>query len=238
MAPTAARRSSDVATPHDFLPRATDSLRFFASSSNPFQAQKPRPEADVARDLDAARLAHEDRVAQAVEALAAKGYDRRLIWRQDLCWGDHDTFQHVNNVRYVRWYESARMLWGQHLATYIEDEQRRTDILRGTGVSFILGGINVRYRRPLLYPDTVLIAQTVALPISEDRFTIQAIAYSVNQGAVASSGDQLCVMYDYVKLKKCPIPEDLRQVMEEQGRRTAAGQQQTQPQSGSATPKA
>ncbi|KAK0538692.1 hypothetical protein OC842_001215 [Tilletia horrida] len=130
------------------------------------------------------------------------------------------------------------MLWGQHLATYIEDEQRRTDILRGTGVSFILGGINVRYRRPLLYPDTVLIAQTVALPISEDRFTIQAIAYSVNQGAVASSGDQLCVMYDYVKLKKCPIPEDLRQVMEEQGRRTAAGQQQTQPQSGSATPKA
>jgi len=175
-------------------------------------------------ELDAADEAYERRVQAAIDDLVAKGYDRRTIWRQTIVWGDHDTFQHVNNVHYVRWYESARMRWGQVLAQYLEDEKRRNDILRGTGVSFILAGIHVRYRRPLLYPDTILVAQTVALPISEDRFTIQAIAYSVNQRAIASTGDQLCVMYDYTKLRKCPIPDDIRALMEEQGERTAANQ--------------
>ncbi|CAD6884648.1 unnamed protein product [Tilletia caries] len=197
----------------------------FSSLTTPLQSpHQPRPEAEVTRELNAAHEEYEARVRAAIDGLVSKGYDRRTIWRQDLCWGDHDTFQHVNNVRYVRWYESARMRWGQALAQYIEDEKRRNDILRGTGVSFILGGINVRYRRPLLCRIQVLVAQTIALPISEDRFTIQAIAYSVNQSAIASSADQLCVMYDYVNLKKCPIPEDLREIMEKQGQRTAANQ--------------
>ncbi|KAK0554803.1 hypothetical protein OC845_000625 [Tilletia horrida] len=183
-----------------------------------------KPEEQVHRELDEAHNAYEARIQDAIEHLVKQGYDRRTIWKQDLCWGDHDTFQHVNNVRYVRWYESARMKWGQVLAQHIDDEKRRNDILRGTGVSFILAGINVRYRRPLLYPDTVLVAQTIGLPITEDRFTISAIAYSVNQSTIASSADQLCVMYDYTKLKKCPIPEDLREVMEVTAQRTAANQ--------------
>ncbi|KAE8213961.1 hypothetical protein CF327_g2595 [Tilletia walkeri] len=202
-------------------------IRREAFSSLAFPLQTPhrlRPENEVNRELDAAAEEHEARVRAAIDGLVSKGFSRRTIWRQDLCWGDHDTFQHVNNVRYVRWYESARMRWGQALAQHIDDEKRRNDILRGTGVSFILGGINVRYRRPLLYPDTILVAQTISLPISEDRFTISAVAYSVSQSAIASSADQLCVMYDYVNLKKCPIPEDLRQIMEEQGQRTATNQ--------------
>ncbi|KAE8271486.1 hypothetical protein A4X09_0g852 [Tilletia walkeri] len=186
-------------------------IRREAFSSLAFPLQTPhrlRPENEVNRELDAAAEEHEARVRAAIDGLVSKGFSRRTIWRQDLCWGDHDTFQHVNNVRYVRWYESARMRWGQALAQHIDDEKRRNDILRGTGVSFILGGINVRYRRPLF----------------EDRFTISAVAYSVSQSAIASSADQLCVMYDYVNLKKCPIPEDLRQIMEEQGQRTATNQ--------------
>lgn len=71
-------------------------------------------------------------------------------------WGDHDQFQHVNNVHFVRWFESARMFFANSITSTPDfSSERREEINRGKGKSFILAGINVRYRRPVLYPDTV-----------------------------------------------------------------------------------
>jgi acyl-CoA thioesterase FadM len=55
----------------------------------------------------------------------------------------------VNNVNYVRFIESSRMLFAQKIAEKLP-LHRRDDILRGTGESFILQSIAVRYRRPVV----------------------------------------------------------------------------------------
>lgn len=70
------------------------------------------------------------------------------LFVQPIVWGHHDTFQHVNNVRYVRFFESARMAFAEGVAGELSDEQRR-DLLTGKGVSFILAGIDVKFRRPV-----------------------------------------------------------------------------------------
>lgn len=95
-------------------------------------------------------------VQAGISALASAGYDASTVWEQRVVWGDHDQFQHVNNVHFVRWFESARMFFANQLSQSDEfTDKRREEINRGTGKSFILAGINVRYRRPVVYPDTV-----------------------------------------------------------------------------------
>lgn len=95
-----------------------------------------------------------DEVQAGIAALSSAGYDASTVWEQRVVWGDHDQFQHVNNVHFVRWFESARMFFANTLAKDFTP-QRQEEVNRGTGKSFILAGINVRYRRPVLYPDTV-----------------------------------------------------------------------------------
>lgn len=179
-----------------------------------------------------------EQVQAGISALAAAGYDTETVWEQRVVWGDHDQFQHVNNVHFVRWFESARMWFANQLCQTPEfSDQRRQEINRGTGKSFILAGINVRYRKPVLYPDTVswrfhlglflnpvimlttlhtqiLIGQACQLPLAKDRFILRAAAYSLAQQTIVAVSAQDCVTYDYTKLAKCDIPDDIRKALE------------------------
>jgi Thioesterase-like superfamily len=96
----------------------------------------------------------QDSIRKGKEEMIKMGFHAPSLWIQNICWGDHDQFQHVNNVHYVRFLESNRMLFADKLAEKLTPE-RRKDIVTGKGDSFILQSIAVRYRRPVVYPDTV-----------------------------------------------------------------------------------
>lgn len=81
----------------------------------------------------------------------------------------------------------------------------------------ILAQITVRYRRPVVYPDTLVIAHAPILPLGKDRFTIRGVAYSIQQKAIVAVSTEDCVVYDYRKLGKCEMPEDLRGELEKRG---------------------
>ncbi|SPO20398.1 uncharacterized protein UTRI_00795_B [Ustilago trichophora] len=157
-------------------------------------------------------------VSAGIAALAEAGYDASTVWEQRVVWGDHDQFQHVNNVHFVRWFESARMFFANKLTegeTFTDE--RRQQVNRGTGKSFILAGINVRYRRPVVYPDTILVGQACELPLGKDRFMLRGACYSLAQKTIVAVSAQDCVTYDYTKLQKCNIPDDIRQALQAKG---------------------
>ncbi|CAO1615462.1 unnamed protein product [Parajaminaea phylloscopi] len=164
------------------------------------------------------------------------------LFVQPVIWGDHDTFQHLNNVRYVRFFESARMSFAEGVAKDLP-EPLRSDILTGKGSSFILAGIDVKFRRPVTYPDTLVIASKILEPLEEgaDRFTLHAAAYSlkaweayrqkveaagentsrpVREPGPVCTADQLCVSYDYKKLSKAPLSDALRKALASCGGQT------------------
>ncbi|CAL1714428.1 unnamed protein product [Somion occarium] len=86
------------------------------------------------------------------------GYDPTSFWEQQVVWGDHDSFQHVNNVRYVRFFESGRIKWMTSLGDEIGGPEKAEAMLKGNGISLILKSISVNFKRPVTYPDTLLIA--------------------------------------------------------------------------------
>ncbi|KDN37941.1 Thioesterase/thiol ester dehydrase-isomerase [Tilletiaria anomala UBC 951] len=161
---------------------------------------------------------YEADLAKGKTFLVERGYDIESMHITPVVWGHHDAFRHVNNVHYLRWFESGRMDFAAKLAEKLSQE-RAQDIIQGTGKSFILAGANIRYRRPVVYPDTIIIAQSILLPIapSRDRFMLRGAAYSLKQKTIVCTCDQDCVSYDYNTLKKVPLEDDLYDLLQGKG---------------------
>ncbi|KAF8997872.1 HotDog domain-containing protein [Cyathus striatus] len=153
------------------------------------------------------------------DALLAARMDPSSFWEQKIVWGDHDSFQHVNNVRYVRFFESARIQWMVSLGEELGGQSRATAMLKGQGISLILKSIEVQFRRPVTYPDTLLIGyrplEESLIDSSPDPATFQvaASAYSVAQSAFVAHAKESLVWYDYDSLKKRDPGAEARKVV-------------------------
>ena len=118
-----------------------------------------------------------------------------------VAWGDMDAFQHVNNVAYFRYFESARIMYSEKLGLHALKER--------TGIGPILGSTSCRYKLPLTYPDTISVGAKIA-DMAEDRFTMKYVVVSHKHEKIAAVGDGVVVMYNYNEGKKTAIPEEIR----------------------------
>lgn len=130
-------------------------------------------------------------------------FDPLSFWEQPVVWGDLDSFQHVNNVRYLRFFESGRMRWLHEVALEVGGEQGARDLLQGKGISLILKKIDLDFKRPVTYPDTLLIAHRfMPNPPDPAHLLMHSIAYSNAQERVVTESNAVCVWYDYDNLRK------------------------------------
>ena len=118
-----------------------------------------------------------------------------------VAWGEMDAFQHVNNIVYLRYAESARI-------AYLE-QAGLNETMQGTGIGPILASINCRYLFPVTYPDTVRVGTRVT-EVGADRFTVHFRIVSTRHGRVAAQGDSVIVSYDYGAGAKTPLPAAMR----------------------------
>jgi acyl-CoA thioester hydrolase len=124
-----------------------------------------------------------------------------VVVRQAVVWGEMDAYRHVNNVVYFRYFENARLEYFRRLGWF--------EFERETGVGPILAATEGRFRRPLTYPDTVLIGARAA-SVDQDRFTLAHRVVSERLGAVAAEGQGVVVTYHYARGEKVAIPDELR----------------------------
>jgi acyl-CoA thioester hydrolase len=116
-------------------------------------------------------------------------------------WGDMDAFQHVNNTVFFRWFECARIAY--FLAIGFVD---------GAGAGPILAHTECRFRRPVAFPDTVVIKAGVT-ELGEDRFTMAYVVESEAAGVVATGTGRI-VCFDYGAGTKAPLPDAVRAALE------------------------
>ena len=132
------------------------------------------------------------------EALTA-GYP--VVIEVPVAWGEMDSYRHVNNVVYFRYFESARLEYFRRLGWF--------EVEQATGVGPILQATQARFRKPLTYPDTVLVTARVA-SVADDRFTLEHRVVSRKLGAVAAEGQGTVVSYHYGEGRKAPVPDEIR----------------------------
>ncbi len=128
----------------------------------------------------------------------------RVVISIPVQWGDQDAFGHVNNTIYLRWFESARITYFERMGVL--------DLHEAENVGPILASITCDYRRPVTYPDTVLVGARVTR-IGRSSFGMDHACASQAQGIIAAEGKSTLVLYDYRKEKSHHIPELLRRAI-------------------------
>ena len=120
-------------------------------------------------------------------------------------WGDMDSFQHVNNVIYFRYFESARIQYFEAVGLM--------DIVEQLGVGPILGSTSCRYRTPLTYPDTVYVGAKIT-EMHEKRFTMEYLIVSEQHPETVAEGSGIVICYNYQKNQSTQIPEVVHHAIE------------------------
>ncbi|MGO2013067.1 MAG: acyl-CoA thioesterase [Pseudoalteromonas sp.] len=118
----------------------------------------------------------------------------------NVAWGEMDALQHVNNVVYFRYFENARI-------DFLNQINLLGD-LKKTGIGPVISENNARYKRPVTFPDTVLIGVSIS-DINKDRFMMHYTVFSEQQNAITTVGSSQVVMFNFKTGKKADLSETL-----------------------------
>ena len=117
-------------------------------------------------------------------------------------WGDQDLFGHVNNIHFLKWFESARVAYMTRCGARLTKE----------GVGPILAAIQCDYIKQIRYPDTIVVGATLS-KLGNSSLVLHHELWSQSQNELAARGDSTIVMFDYVKQKSVRVPDAIRDQM-------------------------
>lgn len=126
--------------------------------------------------------------------------DYPVITEIPVAWGEMDALQHVNNVVYFRYFETARIDYFKHVALMEETQS--------TGIGPVVSETQCRYKIPVTFPDTLLVGSRV-IDIQSDRFTMQYQIVSKKMGKVTTTGSATVVMFNFTNGQKAHLSEKL-----------------------------
>jgi len=121
-------------------------------------------------------------------------------------WGDMDALGHVNNTRYLAWFESARIAFFLRVG------------IATTGSALAIGPIlattTCDFLVPVVYPASITVGTRVT-KIGETSITQE---YEVRDAATPDKlyarGSSVIVMFDYRSNQKVRVPDDIRAAIE------------------------
>ena len=123
-------------------------------------------------------------------------------------WGEMDAANHVNNVQYFRWAETARFDYFEQLDIPVVPTE-------GDPIGLILGWQDCIYILPVVYPDTVYLG-TRTKNFEQDRFIMETHFFSEKYQRLAAIAQHRIVCYDYTARSKVDVPDLLKQRILEQ----------------------
>lgn len=127
--------------------------------------------------------------------------DYPVVHIQPVAWGEMDAFNHLNNVAYYRYAESARISYLRAIGLTFA----RSDLLT------ILAGSSCQYLRPVTYPDTLLIGVRVK-KLGNTSLIFEYKFISHTQQAIVATAEAVIVRTDHA-MKKQPWNKTERQLL-------------------------
>ena len=118
----------------------------------------------------------------------------------NVAWGEMDALQHVNNVVYFRYFETARIDFFNQI--------NLLDDLQKTAVGPVISENQARYKRPVTFPDTLVVGVSIS-DINDDRFMMHYHVFSQTQQAVTTIGSSQVVMFNFKTGQKAQLTPQL-----------------------------
>lgn len=115
-------------------------------------------------------------------------------------WMDNDVFQHVNNVNYFSYFDTA--------ITYYEMSERVVGLLEGP-VHCVVAEVACRYHSSLSFPDRVTVGVRVA-HIGRSSVRYEVGVFRNDDDDAAAEGHFVHVFVERGVQRPVPIPDDAR----------------------------
>lgn len=118
-------------------------------------------------------------------------------------WSEMDTYQHVNNVMFMKYLQSGRVnFWEASGLQKMHTETQRGPMLVSTHCDF---------RKPLFYPGNILVKTKVAF-IKNTSFGLDHVILN-EKGELCAEGHDVAVCFDFNTNETFKISEGLRETM-------------------------
>jgi acyl-CoA thioester hydrolase len=116
-------------------------------------------------------------------------------------WGDMDAFRHVNNTRFFRYMETARISYLERVNLSLAEELN--------AVGPILAQASCKFVAPLAYPDSVRVGCRTSAIRGAEELEQEYLLESAATWTTVAVGWARIAAYDYVALRKASFPEEL-----------------------------
>ena len=123
-----------------------------------------------------------------------------------VAWGDMDALGHVNNAVYFRYMETARLAY-MHACGW--------DVVAEPRVVYVLAGVEARFRRPVVFPDTLRIGSR-PVELGEHHVLLDHVMTSERLATVCTTGRSHLVAFDRETGRKTTVPAGVRATLERQ----------------------
>jgi acyl-CoA thioester hydrolase len=119
-------------------------------------------------------------------------------------WGDQDTLGHVNNTVYLKWCETARVVYLEQIEMW--------PMIRAEGKGPIIAALSCNYAHPVTFPDTLQIGARVS-KIGNSSFRMEHVVVSLKQNEVVADSSSVLVFVEYERSKSWPVPQNIREAI-------------------------
>ncbi len=121
-------------------------------------------------------------------------------------WGDCDRLGHVNNVQFVRYFETGRL---DYMLRVLEIDTRA-----GLESSLILADIHVVFLSQIHHPSALEVGSRVSR-LGDRSFDFESAIFAQGEDAPLATARATCVWYDYRGDRSRPIPGRERQIIQQ-----------------------
>ncbi|MFZ1043860.1 MAG: thioesterase family protein [Anaerolineales bacterium] len=128
--------------------------------------------------------------------------DFRFFHPIEVRYGDLDPQGHVNNAKYLTFFEQVRVQYMIHLGLYAQDQSFKK-------VGVIVADVHIAFLAPIHYGDDVKVGVRISKLGNKSITTEQAIVNNAS-GQEMAKGEVVTVAFDYQSEKTISIPEEWR----------------------------
>ncbi|HLF64305.1 MAG TPA: thioesterase family protein [Saprospiraceae bacterium] len=121
-----------------------------------------------------------------------------------VAWNDMDALAHVNNVKYFRYFESARI-------DFLRQYEYLMPMPRA-GVGPILAYIECQFILPVTFPDEVIVGSRIT-EVGNTSVKLEQALFSTKLEMIAARSKSVLVLTDYKTGEKMRVPDAVRDLV-------------------------
>lgn len=120
-------------------------------------------------------------------------------------YGDLDPQGHVNNAKYLTYFEHARIHYKRQLGLFHEGQSFLE-------IGVILADLHITFHAPIQWARKLKVGARTSR-MGNKSMTLEQCIVDADNGELYATGEVVLVTYDYHQRKSVPIPDDWRKII-------------------------